>query len=165
MSGKAKIVIVDEEDNILCHKERGTLDSEDIYRVSALWVMNSKGEILLAQRAFTKKHHPGMWGPAVAGTNDEGETYESNIIKETKEEIGVSNVSPVKIKKVRSKSKYNHFTQWFLLKLDMDISELEKQDEEVEALKWFSKEELMNGLENDSNKFLVSMNEDFLLNL
>jgi len=84
-----KIIIVDENDKIIGYKERGTLNFRDIYRVSALQVKNSVGQILLAQRKLTKKKNPGKWGPAVAGTNDEGETYESNIIKEAEEEIGL----------------------------------------------------------------------------
>ena len=33
---------------------------------------------------------PEVWGPAVSGTNEEGETYDSNIIKEAQEEIGLT---------------------------------------------------------------------------
>lgn len=160
---KPDIIIVNQNDEIIWYKKRGTLKSEDIYRVSALWITNSSGEVLLAQRAFTKKHHPGMWWPAVAGTNDKGETYMSNIIKETEEEIWIYNIKPILYKKVKAKSKYNHFTQWFLLKLDKNISEFKKQEEEVEELRWFSKEELLNWFENEPENFLKSMNEDFLL--
>lgn len=161
---KEDIIIVNEKDEIIWYKERWTLDSEDIYRVSALWITNSKGEVLLAQRAFTKKHHPGVWWPAVAWTIEKWETYESNIIKETEEEIGVVNITPITYKKIKTKSIYNHFTQWFLLKLDKDIVEFKKQDEEVEALKWFSKDELLDWFKTDPKMFLKSMNEDFLLN-
>ena len=77
MKEKPKIILVNENDEIIGYKERGTLDKEDIYRVSALWIQNSKGEILLAQRSFNKNNNPRKWGPAVAGTNDEGESYES----------------------------------------------------------------------------------------
>ncbi len=31
-----------------------------------------------------------MWGSAVAGTVEKGEDYESNIYKETEEEIGLA---------------------------------------------------------------------------
>jgi len=92
-----KIIIVDENDNPIGLKERGTLDyDKDIYRVSALWITNSKGQILIARRALTKKQNPGKWGPGVAGTIDEGETYDSNIIKEAKEELGLQNIKPEK---------------------------------------------------------------------
>jgi isopentenyl-diphosphate Delta-isomerase len=74
-----KIIIVDENDNVVGAKEKSDIDySKDIYRSSALWIFNSGGEILLAQRSVKDDRHPGHWGPAVAGTVDEGETYESN---------------------------------------------------------------------------------------
>ena len=90
----SKFTIVDENDNIIAQKERANIKPEDIYRVAALWVTNSKGDILLAQRALSKKHDPGKWGPAVAGTVEERETYRANIIKETSEEIGLHDISP-----------------------------------------------------------------------
>ena len=92
-----KIIIVDEDDNIIGSKERNSIVSGDIYRVSALLIENSKGEILLAQRALTKKHDPGKWGPPVAGTVEEGETYESNIVKEAEEELGLKNIQIIKM--------------------------------------------------------------------
>ncbi|MFA6422790.1 MAG: NUDIX domain-containing protein, partial [Candidatus Buchananbacteria bacterium] len=85
----AKIIIVNENDEAIGHKERNELDFSDIYRVSGLWITNLKGEILLAQRAFTKNHDPGKWGPAAAGTVEEGEDYETNILKEAEEELGL----------------------------------------------------------------------------
>ena len=52
-----RIIIVDESDEVIGYKERGTLNPEDIYRVSALSVENSIGQVLLAQRKFTKKRN------------------------------------------------------------------------------------------------------------
>src|SRR3989344_8863957 len=91
---KPKIVIVDENDKVVCEKDKEMVRGADIYRVSALWITNSRDEILLARRALTKSHHPRKWGPAVAGTVDEGETYEENIIKEAEEELGLKNIKP-----------------------------------------------------------------------
>jgi hypothetical protein len=116
---KPRIVIVNENDEIIAHKERGTLIQKDIYRVSALWVKNFKGDILLAQRKFTKSHDPGKWGPAVAGTVDEGETYEQNIIKEAEEEIGLKNIRPTLGPKIRMTGEYNYFDQWYTLNLSL----------------------------------------------
>ena len=106
---KPKTIIVNENDEIIGYKGKGTLEKSDIYRVSALWIQNSKGDILLAQRKLTKKHSPGKWGPAVAGTNDEGESYESNIIKETEEEIGLKGYGFKKRDKFRRSEKNNFF--------------------------------------------------------
>lgn len=77
-----KIPVVNEQDEIIDYKDRSVLDPRDLCHVTGLWVTDSDGNILLAQRSFKKKHDPGIWGPAVSGTVEEGETYESNIIKE-----------------------------------------------------------------------------------
>jgi len=87
------IIVVDEEDNIIDHMSMNEVDKKDLrYRVAALWLKNSKGENLLARRAYNKIHNPGKWGPAAAGTVEKGETYESNIIKEIQEELGIKNL-------------------------------------------------------------------------
>ena len=118
MSDTQRITIVNDQDEIIGYKKRGTLVQADIYRVAALWVTNSKGEILLAQRQLGKRHDPGKWGPAVAGTVDEGETYESNIIKETEEEIGLKDIKPTKSTKRHYTGEHNYFTQWYTLAVD-----------------------------------------------
>ncbi len=156
---KPRIIIVNEKDEVIDYKERKTLEREDIYRVSALWVTNSKEEILLARRHRNKKHHPFMWGPAVAGTVDEGESYEENIIKETEEEIGIRNIKPIRGPKVRRSGEYEHFTQWFTLIVDKSANDFKIQEDEVEEVKWFTKKELINSLESSPEQFLPTMQE------
>jgi hypothetical protein len=113
-----RIIIVNDQDEVIGLKERRTLLKEDIYRVSGLWVTNSSKDILLAQRDFAKTHDPGKWGPAVAGTLDENETYESNIIKEAEEEVGLKNIHPRVGPKRRVSDGYNYFCQWYTLTVD-----------------------------------------------
>ena|ERR1700733_1343376 len=148
-----RIPIVNEQDEIIGYKERNETNSEDITRVSGLWVTDKDGNILLAQRAFTKKNDPGKWGPAVAGTVEEGETYESNIIKEMEEEIGLVNFVPVLSHKNRRSTSHEYWGQWFTAVIDHDYP-FKKQDEEVEELKWFTKEELLKLLDEKPGMFL-----------
>lgn len=154
---KSRIVIVDENDEIIAHKERGTQTQNDIYRVSALWVKNSRGDILLAQRKLTKRHDPGKWGPAVAGTVDEGETYEQNIIKEAEEEIGLKNIQPVLGPKVRMTGEHNYFDQWYTLVVDKPAEDFTIQEEEVEQVRWFTHTELEKELHDSPEKYLKSL--------
>ena len=158
-----RIIIVNESDEIIGYKERGILDKEDIYRVSALQVENSKGQVLLAQRKFTKKKNPGKWGPAVAGTNDEGETYESNIIKEAKEELGLVkfDLKVLGKKRINEENKSNFFGMRFSTIIDKDISEFKIQEEEVEQIKWFDKEELKKLIGENKEMFIPNI-KDFL---
>lgn len=152
-----QIIIVNEEDEIIRYKVRGTLTQKDIYRVSALWIENSKGEVLLARRALTKKKDPGMWGPAVAGTVDKGESYDFNIIKEAKEELGLETINPKKWIKKRVKFPHNHFTQWYFLEIDKPLSYFKIQKEEVAEIKWFDKKELAEMIKKNDSNFIESL--------
>src|SRR3989339_514660 len=90
-----RIPIVNEQDEIIGYEERETRNPKHICRVTGLWVTDKDQNILLAQRALVRKFNPGMWGPAVSGTVEEGETYKSNIIKEAREEIGLVNLKQI----------------------------------------------------------------------
>jgi len=154
-----RIIIVDENDKIIGYKERETLNKEDIYRVSALWITNSIGNILLARRHRNKSHHPRKWGPAVAGTVDEEENYEENIIKEAEEELGLKKINPKLGPKRETTGEYHHFTQWYTITLDKDISEFKIQENEVEEIKWWTKEELLKELNDRPEDFLPKMKQ------
>jgi isopentenyl-diphosphate Delta-isomerase len=156
-----KIPIVNEKDEVLCYKERGTEEQMDLYRVSALWLTNSKGDILLARRALSKTHDPGKWGPAVAGTVEKNETYESNIIKEVKEELGleVNLKKNLKTMKHSEKFKHNHLTQWFTAKIDISEKEINFDKVEVDTVKWFSKKELSKKVSANPENFLTTIKE------
>ena len=157
---KNKIQIVNEQDEVIGYKDRTGLDYENnIYRVSALWLTNSKGEVLIAQRAMTKDRNPGKWGPAVAGTVEEGETYESNIEKEIKEEIGLTDVKLKKGPKRSPVLKRNYFVQWFIATIDKDISEFRIQEDEVEKVAWIPLEKLIKDVKTNPSKYLGSMPE------
>ncbi len=153
-----KIPVVNEEDNIIEIKERTELIPDDIYRVSALWVLDENKEILLARRAWTKKKDPGMWGPAVAGTVGENETYESNIIKEAEEELGLKHLNIRKGPKQRVKSPHNHFTQWFFSKIKKETP-INIDNMEVAEIKWFKEEELLKLIENSPSEVIHSVKE------
>lgn len=155
---KTRIVIVSIEDEIIGHKERDAVAQSDTYRVTALWITNSVGDILLAQRKFTKKHDPGMWGPAVAGTVEEGETYDTNIVKEAEEEIGLKNIQLAKGPKRRMKGEHTYFVQWYTLVVDKPVSEFVVQQDEVEYIKWFSRKELEKELRDHPDKYRASLN-------
>ena len=158
---KPKIIIVDQNDNIIDYKHRESLAPDDIYRVSALWITNSKGEILLARRHHTKTHHPNKWGPAASGTVDEGETYEINMTKEVGEELGLKNVPLTLGPKIKVDGMYHHFTQWYTLQIDKNIDEFIFQKDEVEEIKWFTKEELLDQLKKNPTEFLPTMKTYF----
>ncbi len=159
MVKKRRVTVVNQRDEIIGYKFDEDLLPTDIYRVSTLWLTNSKREVLLAQRAFSKSHDPGKWGPAVAGTIEEGETYEQNIVKEIEEEIGITEIMLKLGSKLERKAKYHYFVQWFFATLDKPADSFKIQKSEVEQVKWFSKKELISELKKNPEKFLSSIKE------
>lgn len=150
-------IIVDENDEIIWLWSRTEIDAKNSwYRISALWITNSKWEILLAQRALTKKHAPGARWPAVGWTNEEGETYLSNIIKEAKEELGLKITE--KMLTIWPKFKhlwtYNRFTQRFLLTIDKPINEFTIQPEEVIAIRRINPQNLIQEFTTSPQNFV-----------
>jgi len=159
-----KSIIVDNEDNPIGTNDRVEIGPEDIYRVSALWVVNFKHQILLAKRNKDKKNDPGKWGPAVSGTVAQGEEYIDNIVKETQEEIGIDlrKYNFKEIDKIRVPNvKHNFFCQWYLLKENLDISKLIIQKEEVDEVIWINKDEFEKKLTLNPQEYTISMPEHF----
>jgi isopentenyl-diphosphate delta-isomerase len=153
------IPIVNEQDEVITMKERKGVGPDDIYRVSALWLKNSKGEFLLARRAFSKSHDPGKWGPAVAGTVEENETYETNIVKEIFEELGLKDLPLQPGPKVFIQGKHKFFDQWFAAVADLDIQDFTISQEEVAEIAWFSLEEYRKLITEKPEQFIPSMKD------
>jgi isopentenyldiphosphate isomerase len=154
---KKRIIIVNNQDQIIGYKERGSLAPDDIYRVTALWVTNTQGDILLAQRKLTKDHDPGKWGPAVAGTVDEGDTYDSNISEGAEAELGLVDIQPTKGPKRRASNEHNYFTQWYTLVINRPAQDFTTQENEVEQVKWFTRNELQADLQAHSDQYLTGL--------
>jgi isopentenyldiphosphate isomerase len=152
-----RIPIVNEQDEVIEYKDRDDVMDGEIVRITAIWVTDGNDNILMAQRSFKKKHSPGLWGPGVAGTVEEGETYESNAYKELEEELGITGVKLKPIKKIlytsRTGSKFCYF---YNLEVPID-TQFKIQENELEQVKWFSKEELKNLLNTKPEDFVHAL--------
>lgn len=154
-----QIPIVNENDQVIRHIERDDRDENLIYRVSYLWITDTDGKVLLARRSPSKNHSPNMWGPAVAGTVEGDETYEENIIKEAREELGLENIKPTTGAKQRVRSKYQYFRQEFLLTLPTGFNDFKIQEDEVAEVRWFTKTELVRAVAERPEDFLEIVRE------
>ncbi|OGI73354.1 hypothetical protein A3E33_02000 [Candidatus Nomurabacteria bacterium RIFCSPHIGHO2_12_FULL_40_77] len=110
-----RIPIVNEQDNLLYFKDKSERDKrKEITRSSSLIIFNEKGEVLLAKRSKNKKNSPNVWGPSAEGSLEEGDTYESNAIKEAEEEIGIKLDNVIIGPKRRESDNYHeYFIQCF----------------------------------------------------
>lgn len=157
----SKVVVVDKNDKVIGYKVRD--DKNDIYitRVTGLWIVNSKKEALIAQRSLDKVHSSGKWGPTVAGTVEERETYLINIIKETDEEIGL-NISENDLslgphRYVETSHKY--FLQIYFIQKDIPLSEFTIDKDELNEIRWVPIAELVEWFNNKPDDFIASFGD------
>ncbi len=157
---KPKVIMVDENDIETGLAGRDEWEQGAIHRVSALWLSNSKGEILLAKRALVKKHAPGKWGCAAAGTIEEGETYDTNIIKETEEEIGVTLTLDQLTrgeKLLMGPPENRRFIQWYMGTADVPVESLKLQEDEVSEARWVPYDELITWMKQKPEDFVKTL--------
>ena len=162
---KTRIIIVNETDSPIGLKAYGTLNYEDIYRVSALWITDKEGgDNLLAQRGWDAKNDPGKWAAAVAGTVDEGETYSQNIEKEAVEELGLTGLTfETGPKQFIDDGSHKFFCQWFFASIKKTASNIKIQEEEVAGTKWISTNELLAEVEMHPEKYVPSAKETLMV--
>lgn len=89
--------IVDEEGHVTGSITRGEAHSGSriLHPVVHLHLFNSKGELYLQRRPLWKDIQPGKWDTACGGHMAFGETPEEALRREVREEIGVTDFTPV----------------------------------------------------------------------
>ena len=154
------IPIVNAEDEVIGYKERADIDPvTDIVRSASLWITNLNGDILLAQRKFTKRNNPGKWSEAVGGTVEGEDGYESTMLRETEEEIGVVVKDYELGPKQYVSSPARYFVQWYRTVIDRPIEAFRAQEEELEQLAWVSEEQFIKELKTTPEKYIDEMQD------
>lgn len=151
-------------------KEQIHIDG-DWHRAAHVWIINSKDEVLMQRRAKTKINYPDMWDISVAGHISTGESSLVSALREIEEEIGiiVSGHELEFIGELTSESIQNdgtyinkEYNDIYLIRKDIELSEMKKQDEEVDGLIYISIDELKKWVE-EKNPELVDHEEEFKL--
>ena len=89
--------IVDENGTVTGSATRGECHSGSrlLHPVVHLHVFNSRGELYLQRRPEWKDIQPGKWDTAVGGHIDYGETPETALRREVREELGITDFEAV----------------------------------------------------------------------
>lgn len=110
-------------------------------------IFNKKGEMLIQRRSPSKALFPDLWDITAGGCVISGEKSEDAARRELFEEIGLD-VSFETIRPSMTIHYEDGFDDVYMIVRDADIEKLTLQPEEVCAVKWASKEEILSMIED-----------------
>ena len=133
--------VLDENRNFLNYtKARGSVLADNEYNQgSEVWIV--KDNKVLMDKRSNNKSHPGMW-EVPGGCSLAGEDTITTIIRELKEEIGLS-ISPSDVVLLDTQIYKKQFVDIYSSNMDIDISSVKLQTEEVGDIKFVSLDEFM----------------------
>ena len=91
-NSEERFPLVDETGQVIGSATRGECHngSKLLHPVVHLHVFNSKGDVYLQKRPEWKDIQPGKWDTSVGGHLDYGETPEQALVREVREELGIT---------------------------------------------------------------------------
>ncbi|HEX3017429.1 MAG TPA: NUDIX domain-containing protein [Caproicibacter sp.] len=124
--------------------ERGKALPENGYHmVVHICIFNTQGEMLIQQRQPFKEGWSNLWDITVGGSAIAGETSSMAAKRELFEEIGYR-YDFSKTRPSLTINFENGFDDYYLIEKDINIDSLKLQYEEVQRVKWASKDEILN---------------------
>lgn len=134
------------------------------HRTAHIWLINSKGEILLQRRADNIESFPNKYHISAGGHLSAGDTKIDGALRETEEELGIKieEKDLIHIGEVHSESTQRNGTyidkeyyDVYVLYKDIPVSDFNIQKSEVKYVKYFPLSEY--------KKMLLEKNEDFVI--
>ena len=122
---------------------RGTQVPEGLYRlVVHICIFDPEGRMLIQQRQPFKQGWSNYWDLTVGGCAVAGDTSRTAAEREVREEIGLE----LDLSDTRPSLTLNFdhgFDDYYILTREVDLSSLHLQEEEVQAVRWATQEEIL----------------------
>lgn len=98
-NNEERFPLVDEEGRVIGVATRGECHngSRLLHPVVHLHVFNSRGEVYLQKRPAWKDIQPDKWDTSVGGHIDYGESPEQALVREAREELGITAFTPERV--------------------------------------------------------------------
>jgi isopentenyldiphosphate isomerase len=131
---------------------RGEPTPAGFYRlVVHVCIFNPEGQMLIQQRQPFKKGWSNLWDISVGGSAVSGDSSRSAAERETFEELGLS-VDLSDVRPTLTVHWEHGFDDYYVLTQSVDLTSLRLQAEEVQAVRWASKDEILQMI--DDGRFI-----------
>lgn len=134
-----------------CHKKGYWHKAVVVFIVS-----NDNKRVLLQQRSAKKKLWPNLWDITAGGHVFAGELGYQSTIRETKEEIGIELnkndlefIGATTSENIKNGIINRHFNEYYIAHCDVNLEDITLQEDEVQDIKWFDKEEIIKKVNNN----------------
>lgn len=124
------------------HRRGQKMKDGEYHMVVHICIFNSRNQLLIQQRQPFKKGWSNMWDITVGGSALQGESSTQAAEREVFEEIGLK----LDLSGARPDFTINFedgFDDYYLLEREVNLDELHLQEEEVQAVRWADKEEVI----------------------
>lgn len=126
------------------------------HKAVAVFIVNSKDQVLLQKRSANKKMWPNMWDITAGGHVIAGEFGFQTIIREVKEELGIdldkndmTFIGSAVSSNIKGENISNLFNEFYIVNKDVDETKLKLQEEEVSEVKWVDKNAIIERIKNN----------------
>lgn len=150
------VVLVDRED-----QELGLMEKQQahvaglLHRAFSVFIFNSKGELMLQQRAATKYHSPTLWTNTCCSHPRQDETYKNAATRRLIEEMGFECELSYKFKFIYKANLDNGLTEHELDHVFIGIFDGEPHlnPSEVMAYRWVEMEDLKKDMQKNPQNY------------
>lgn len=135
------IVLVDENNRELgtALKSRVHTNKTPLHRAFSIFLFNSRGELLLQQRAQSKKTWPLVWSNSCCGHPGPGESTEAAASRRLREELGLTGVQVWNVlPNYRYRAEYDGIVENEICPVFIGFTDSQPRinPSEIEAIKW-----------------------------
>lgn len=161
---KSKVILVDKDDNPIGEMDKYTshrTDEPHLHRAFSLFLFDSKGRLLIQQRAATKLTFPSIWANTCCSHPEPNEDTIPAAIRRTNLELNIKLDESAKLQELgvfKYRAQNGEWTEWEVDHVIFGFYDVESVDfdkDEVSAIKWVTKEEFNNLITTRASEFSV----------